>query len=57
MPEQDSQRRRMDRLAAPQRPSMALNAVVTVAGLALLVLPTVILVVPWLDRALDAWPF
>jgi hypothetical protein len=57
VPEQDSQRRRMDRLAAPQRPSMALNAVVTVAGLALLVLPTVILVVPWLDRALDAWPF
>jgi hypothetical protein len=29
---------------------------VAVGAAGLLVLPTVILVVPWLDRALDAWP-
>jgi hypothetical protein len=56
VPERDSQRRRLDRLAASQPPSRALTAVVALAALALLVLPTVILVVPWLERALDAWP-
>jgi hypothetical protein len=28
----------------------------TAAAVLLLVLPTVILVVPWLDRALETWP-
>lgn len=57
VPEGDSRRRRMARLAAPRRPAGALETAVMVSALALLVLPTVILVVPWLDRALDAWPF
>jgi hypothetical protein len=30
--------------------------VVIAVAAAILVLPTVILVVPWLDRALEAWP-
>jgi hypothetical protein len=55
-PETDSRRVRMERLAVPRNPSVALDLVVVAAALALLVLPTVILVVPWLDRALDAWP-
>jgi len=53
----EARRRRLARLAAPHRRSVALNAAVTAAALGLLVLPTVILVVPWLDRALQAWPF
>lgn len=57
VPEGDSRRRRMARLAAPRRPAGALETAVMVSALALLVLPTVILVVPWLDRALDTWPF
>ena len=57
VPEGATRRRRMARLAAPRRPAGALKTAVMVSALALLVLPTVILVVPWLDRALDAWPF
>jgi hypothetical protein len=56
VPEGDARRRRLARLDAPQRPATALRAVVTLAALGLLVLPTVILVVPWLDLALDTWP-
>ena len=56
VPEADSRRRRLARLAAPQRASRALTGVVVAAAAALLVLPTVILVVPWLDRALAVWP-
>jgi len=55
-PEEDSRRRRLARLASPQRASRALTGAVLAAALALLVLPTVILVVPWLDRALAVWP-
>ncbi len=53
----DARRRRLDRLAAPHPESAALSVVVGLAAAALLVLPTVILVVPWLDEALNAWPF
>jgi hypothetical protein len=53
----DSRRRRLDRLAVPDSPSVILTAFVVVAALAILVLPTVILVVPWLDQALNNWPF
>jgi len=56
VPEQDSRRRRMARLASPQSPSRALTGAVVAAAVALLVLPTVILVVPWLDQALAVWP-
>ena len=55
-PDGDERRRRMARMVAPQPPARGLTAVVVLAALALLVLPTVILVVPWLDHALDAWP-
>ena len=47
---------RLDRLAVPHTRSVALNVVAGLAAVALLVLPTVILVVPWLDRALADWP-
>jgi hypothetical protein len=57
VPERDSRRRRIDRLATPPSSPKALDALVAVAALGLLVLPTVILVVPWLDQALEAWPF
>ena len=57
VPEGDARRRRSARLADPHRPSRILTTVVMLAALALLVLPTVILVVPWLDNALNAWPF
>jgi len=56
VPERDSRRRRMARLASPQPPSRALTGAVVAAAVALLVLPTVILVVPWLDQALAVWP-
>lgn len=50
-------RRRLRRLdpawAAPHR---WLSAAVYAAAVAVLVLPTVVLVVPWLHRALSAWP-
>ena len=52
----DARRRRLDRLAVPHTRSVALNGVAVVAAAGLLVLPTVILVVPWLDRAMAAWP-
>ena len=52
----DDRRRRLDRLAAADRRSVAVTVVVGLAAIAVLVLPTVILVVPWLDRALEAWP-
>jgi hypothetical protein len=48
---------RLDRLApdAP-RPDARLAAAVYATAAAILVLPTVLLVVPWLDRALRHWP-
>jgi Zn-dependent protease with chaperone function len=51
----DAQRRRLDRLATDNR-SAALGVLMVVVAIAILVLPTVILVVPWLDQAVDAWP-
>jgi hypothetical protein len=64
-PAGDARRRRLDRLAGPDSGShagphtrsVALNAAAGVASAGLLVLPTVILVVPWLDHALKSWPF
>jgi Zn-dependent protease with chaperone function len=53
----DERRRRLDRLATPHPESAALSVVAGLAAVALLVLPTVILVVPWLDNALRTWPF
>jgi Zn-dependent protease with chaperone function len=53
--EADAQRRRLDRLTTDHR-SVALAVVMTAVAIAILVLPTLILVVPWLDRAWDAWP-
>ncbi len=53
----EARRRRLARLAEPHRQSVALTALVTAAAVCLLVLPTVILVVPWLDHALETWPF
>jgi Zn-dependent protease with chaperone function len=55
-PAGDARGRRLNRLTGSHNPSVALTAVVAVAAAGLLVLPTVILVVPWLDRALEAWP-
>jgi Zn-dependent protease with chaperone function len=49
-------RRRLDRLAAARTRPVALAVAVGVVSAALLVLPTVMLVVPWLDRALENWP-
>jgi len=49
-------RRRLDRLGATDHRSVALTMLVVTLAVGLLVLPTVILVVPWLDRALRAWP-
>ena len=51
-----ARRRRLDRLAATHTRSAALNLAAVTAAAGLLVLPTVILVVPWLDRAMAAWP-
>jgi Zn-dependent protease with chaperone function len=50
-------RRRLDRLApaAPGR-HLGLSIGVYAVAAAILVLPTVVLVLPWLDRALTAWP-
>ncbi|WP_250002556.1 M56 family metallopeptidase [Actinoplanes sp. M2I2] len=55
-PRGDARRRRLARLGESHTGSVALTVLVTVAAAGLLVLPTVILVVPWLDRALEAWP-
>ena len=52
----EARRRRLDRLARSHTRSVGLTVLAGAAALGLLVLPTVILVVPWLDRALDAWP-
>jgi Zn-dependent protease with chaperone function len=51
-------RRRVDRLrpGAPG-PDRRLRAAVYAVAAAILVLPTIMVVVPWLDRALTAWPF
>jgi Zn-dependent protease with chaperone function len=51
----EEQQRRLDRLAADNL-SAGLSAMAAACAVAILVLPTVILVVPWLDSALDAWP-
>jgi Zn-dependent protease with chaperone function len=51
----DERRRRLDRLATDAR-TARLTAAAIAATAAILVLPTVILVMPWLDQALDAWP-
>ncbi len=56
-PEGESRRRRLARLDGPATGSGAVTVAATAAAAGLLVLPTVILVVPWLARALDAWPF
>ncbi|MET8153334.1 M48 family metalloprotease [Actinoplanes sp. NPDC049668] len=49
-------RRRMDRLAGADPRSAGLTVAAAGAAAGLLVLPTVIVVLPWLDRALSAWP-
>ena len=51
-------RRRLERLDAtdPRLVTVTLTLVAATGAVGLLVLPTVILVVPWLDRALSAWP-
>jgi hypothetical protein len=56
-PAGESRRRRLDRLAGTAPTSTGLSVVAGAAALGLLVLPTVILIVPWLGQALDAWPF
>ncbi|WP_433795606.1 M56 family metallopeptidase [Actinoplanes sp. CA-252034] len=56
-PEGESRRRRLTRLDGPERSSAVLTAVGVTAAAGLLVLPTVIVVVPWLARALRSWPF
>ena len=52
----EDRRRRLDRLGPADRRSTALTVLVVTLAAGLLVLPTVILVVPWLDQALEAWP-
>jgi Zn-dependent protease with chaperone function len=52
----EDRRRRLDRLASAGTRSIVLTAIVVAMAVGLLVLPTVIVVVPWLVRALDAWP-
>ncbi|MGK5681859.1 M56 family metallopeptidase [Actinoplanes sp. URMC 104] len=52
----EARHRRLERLAASHHPSVALTVAAGAAAVGLLVLPTVILVLPWLDRALEAWP-
>ncbi|MFI7540377.1 M56 family metallopeptidase [Actinoplanes sp. NPDC049599] len=51
-------RHRLDRLAAaePRAVTRTVSLLAIGGAVGLLVLPTVILVVPWLDRALSAWP-
>ncbi|MEU8239560.1 M56 family metallopeptidase [Actinoplanes missouriensis] len=51
----ETRRRRVARLDLPESRSLTVAASAAAAGL--LVLPTVILVVPWLGRAINAWPF
>ncbi|MFI5934373.1 M56 family metallopeptidase [Actinoplanes sp. NPDC051494] len=52
----EERRRRLDRLTGPDPRSVAVTVLASTSAVCLLVLPTVILVVPWLDRALMAWP-
>jgi hypothetical protein len=52
----DGRRRRLDRLTASPGRSTVLTVVVALSAIGLLVLPTVILVVPWLGRAVSTWP-
>jgi Zn-dependent protease with chaperone function len=52
----DDRRRRLDRLARPQPMATALSVLVLLAAGALLVLPTLIVVVPWLSVAVSNWP-
>ncbi|MGW4943201.1 M56 family metallopeptidase [Actinoplanes sp. NPDC004185] len=51
-------RRRLDRLnvSDPRPVTVGLSLAAATGAVGLLVLPTVILVLPWLDRALSAWP-
>jgi hypothetical protein len=53
---EDSRRRRLDRLGPAGTRSVAVTVAVLSAAAAILVLPTMILVVPWLGQALGAWP-
>lgn len=48
--------RRLARLAVPYRRSLRLTLLVVGSAIALLVLPTVIVVVPWLRHAVSNWP-
>jgi hypothetical protein len=48
---QDSGQQRPDRLGPADTRSGAVTVTVLIVAAAILVLPTVILVVPWLDRA------
>jgi len=52
----DDRDRRLDRLGPVDVRSAGITVAVLMAAAAILVLPTVILVVPWLDRAFEAWP-
>ncbi|WP_306204356.1 M56 family metallopeptidase [Actinoplanes sp. RD1] len=49
--------RRLERLSGADTRSVVVEACAGGLAAGLLVLPTVILVVPWLDRALTAWPW
>jgi len=52
----EDRRRRLARLGPQPHRSLALTVLVVALAVGLLVLPTVILVIPWLDRALASWP-
>jgi len=52
----DGRHRRLDRLTASPGRSTVLTVVVALSAIGLLVLPTVILAVPWLGRAVSTWP-
>jgi hypothetical protein len=52
----DDRGRRLGRLSATDARSVPLTLLAGLAAIAILVLPTVILVVPWLDQAVEAWP-
>jgi bla regulator protein blaR1 len=52
----DGRTRRLDRLGPADTRSVAVSVAALVVAAAIAVLPTVILVVPWLDRAVDARP-
>jgi hypothetical protein len=55
-PAGDARARRLARLVATDNRSVMPTVLAGAAAVSVLVLPTVILVVPWLDRALDTWP-